>query len=204
MSEHTETKPAGATGPTGSRRVERRLAPQVGAVILADISSSMETQDQMGRDGFGMGERRIDRLARVLDYILTRYRVQRLICFHDLPIEIELVGKIALPEPAGSTNLTLALEHVRSIVPVPDRLILISDGIPNSPETALAVARLLRPMIIDAYYVGPDRDYGGGAFMNQLAACGGPGGRSGHFDMADPLLLGREVEERLLLSARKP
>lgn len=177
------------------RRVERRLTPAVGAVLLADISDSMNY-----RDSGGSGPRRIDRLAKVLDYILTRFRVQRLICFNDLPIEVELLGRVVLPEAGGSTALDVALEHVRGITPSPSRLIVISDGIPNHVERALQVARLLRPMVIDAYYVGPEAYDDGLRFMRQLAAAGAPGGQAGHFSLERPLLLGQEVERRLLLS----
>lgn len=181
------------------RRVERRLVPAVGAVLLADISDSMND-----RDSGPAGPRRIDRLAKVLDYILTRVRVQRLICFNDMPVEVPLVGQVALPEAGGSTALSVALEHVRGIQPRPERVILLSDGMPNSIELALDAARLLRPMVLDAYYVGPEAWQPGLDFMRAVSAACGPGGKSGHFSLAEPVLLGQEVERRLLLGSRKP
>lgn len=187
------------TAPKGMpRRVARPVAPVQDAVVLADISDSMNDRD--GVRGERMPLRRIDRLARVLDYLLTRVRVRSLVCFADVPVEVPLAGRVQLPEPAGSTNLALALEHVAGLVPRPAKLILISDGMPNSVSLALATARSLRPMVLDAYYVGPDGLDVALRFMADLAACGGPGGKSGQFDLADPVLLGSELQKRLLLA----
>lgn len=188
-----------------ARRVARRQAPVMGAALLADCSLSMEERD--GAPGAGMlfggtGPRRIDRLAKVLDYLLTRVRVQALVCFGDSPVEIPLSGRVVLPEPEGSTNLALALEHVGTLRPVPTRCFVLSDGMPNSVEEALAWARRLRPMVLDCYYVGPEAYPPGLKFMAELSAAGGPGGRSGHFDLVDPVLLGSELERRLLTRPR--
>lgn len=179
------------------RRVARPQGSVADAVILADISDSMNDRDGVGGREM-MPLRRIDRLAKVLDYLLVRVRVRSLICFNDVPVEIGLAGRVALPEPGGSTNLGLALEFVGGLAPKPLRLILISDGMPNSVPLALEVARTLKPMVLDCYYVGPEGLDSALRFMANLSACGGPGGRSGHFDLFDPLLLGTELERRLL------
>lgn len=178
------------------RRIAPRMAAAADAVILADCSDSMNDRD--GRAGERMPLRRIDRLAKVLGYLLTRVRVRALLCFADLPVEIPLAGRVVLPEPSGSTNLAAALEHVAGLLPAPRRCIVISDGMPNNVTLALTAARRLRPMVLDAYYVGPDGVDYALAFMRDLSACGGPGGRSGHFDMLDPALLGSELQRRLL------
>lgn len=183
---------------TAPRRVARPALPVQDAVILADVSNSMSERD--GVRGERMPLRRIDRLAKVLDYLLLRVRVRSLICFSDLPVEVPLVGRVSLPEPAGSTNLSMALEHVASLVPRPAKVILISDGIPNSVGLALEAAQRLAPCIIDAYYVGPEGYDVAIRFMADLAAAGGTGGRSGHFTMLDPVLLGSELHRRLLLT----
>lgn len=183
------------------RRVARPALPVQDAVILADISESMSERDAVR--GERMPPRRIDRLAKVLDYLLVRIRVRSLICFSDLPVEVPLVGRVQLPEPAGSTGLDVALRHVADLVPKPRRCIVISDGMPNSVSAALEAARALSPMILDAYYVGPDAlDYAL-RFMADLAAAGAPGGKSGNFDMTDPVLLGSELHRRLLLSSSR-
>lgn len=190
---------AQASGAT--RRVARPIVAPLPAVILADVSSSMEERDDIsGRER--LPPRRIDRLARVLDYLLVRVRVRSLICFADLPHEIRLTGRVSLPEPAGSTALHVALEHVASLVPLPAKLFVLTDGMPNSVDWALDWARKLRPMVIDAYYVGPEGFDPALRFMADLAAAGGPGGRSGHFDMLDPTLLGSELTRRLLTGPR--
>lgn len=180
-----------------ARRIQRPQAAVADAVILADLSDSMSYRD--GTVGERMPPRRIDRLAKVLDYLLVRTRVRALVCFNDLPVEVPLMGRVALPEPAGSTALHVALEFVSDLKPRPRRCILISDGEPNSIEDALEQAKKLRPMILDCYYVGPESDAHALRFMADLAAAGGPGGKSGHFDMLDPVLLGSEVHRRLLL-----
>lgn len=180
-----------------ARRVARPAGVVADAVILADLSESMSYRDD--RPGERMPLRRIDRLARVLDYLLARTRVRSLICFGDLPVEIGLVGRVRLPEPRGSTALDVALNFVGELRPAPRRCIVISDGEPNSVALALAAARRLYPMILDAYYVGPEGLDTALRFMADLAAAGGPGGRSGHFDMLDPVLLGGELHRRLLL-----
>jgi len=189
---HDEVSPENPQAASTQRRVARPVPATLPAVLLADVSDSMNT-----RDG-AQPLRRIDRLAKVLEYLLTRLSVQALICFNDLPIEVPLLRRVGLPEPAGSTALHVALEHVGTLRPKPLRLIVLSDGMPNSVELALAWGRVLRPMVIDAYYLGPDAWERGLRFMADLAAAAGAGGRSGHFDLVDPVLLGTELHRRLL------
>lgn len=197
MHNHDDSQPGSQALPP-PRRVQRPQVPIRDAVIVADVSGSMDFRDGPVVSEFS--PRRIDRLAKVLDYLLTRVRARMLICFNDVPIEVPLAGRVALPEPGGGTNLTLALDHVGCLVPKPQRVLVISDGIPDVDVTALQAARALRPMVIDAYYVGAD-DFGDAKkFMADLAAAGGPGGRSGNFDMLDPVLLGSELEQRLRLT----
>lgn len=193
MTENDSSRPV-----SQARRVARPVAQVSDAVILADISDSMNDRDGAPALGERIAPRRIDRLARVLDYLLRRRRVRALFCFNDMPIEVPLTGRVVLPEPGGSTALHVALEHVGGLVPPPARVIVISDGMPNADWIALDAASLLRPMIIDAYYVGPEGFDAGTMFMSRLSAMGGPGGRSGHFDLFDPALLGSELERRLL------
>jgi hypothetical protein len=174
-----------------ARRVERRGEPQTGAVFLADCSYSMEEVDGHGTD------RRIDRLARVLAYILARTRLQALVCFNDIPTEAALKGRVLLPEPTGGTALHLALDYVGGIAPKPLRCIVLSDGVPNDVDLALAAARRLRPIVIDAYFVGADGDALALDFMRRLSACGGAGGAWGHFDLSETELVGAEVVLRI-------
>ena len=187
------------------RRVIRPEEIPTGAVLLADCSYSMAWGDDGRYDRMGVqqpdftpaGSRRIDRLARVLAYVLTYTRLQALVAFADAPVELPVSGRVALPEPSGGTALDLALEHVARMRPRPLKCMVLSDGSPNSPEAALTAARLLKPMVIDAFYLGPDEHAEALAFMRALAACGGPGGKSGRFDLCEPLQVAETIRLRL-------
>lgn len=168
-------------------RVTVSRRPRAGAVLLADCSSSMDICDTMG------GLRRIDHLAQVLQYILSRVRLQSLIAFNYCPFEIPLVGRITLPEPEGGTALDLALKHVLELEPRPTRCIVLCDGEPNNQQAALVAASALAPMPIDAYYVGSDHDLAAADFMARLARAGGPGGRTGKFALGDVYRIGEEL-----------
>lgn len=171
-----------------------RIAPRPGAVLLADCSISMVMTDGGG------SKRRIDRLAELIAYILMRTRLQALVCFNDRPTEIPLEGHLLLPEPAGTTALERALDHVRTIVPRPRSVIVVSDGQPNSETQALDAARALQPLPIDAYYCGAEGDQAALAFMERLATLNG--GRWGQFSLAEPLLLGEEIRRQISYRGR--
>lgn len=182
------------------RRVVRPEEVPTGAVLLADCSYSMAMRDDAvtGIESWdGSGPRRIDRLAKVLAYVLTYTRLQALVAFGDAPMELPVSGRVALPEPSGGTALDLALEHVARMRPEPVRVMVLTDGQPNSPEAALAAARLLKPAVIDGYYVGAEGDEVALAFLAELAACGGPRGKSGRFDLFSPLAVAETIRLRL-------
>ena len=90
MFQHDDTSaPAQEVRP--GRKVARPTPTNSGAVILADCSSSMDTRD--GPGGWSDDPnipRRIDRLAGVLGYILPQVRLQSLVAFHDIPVEVVL------------------------------------------------------------------------------------------------------------------
>lgn len=155
------------------RRVRR-----AGPTLLIDCSGSMAATD-------GGELRRIDRLARVLAQLLSTHRLQALLAFNDFVSDLALSGHISVPEPYGGTNLTLALMSVRDLTVRPTRLIVLSDGLPNDPLSALDVARSL-VLKTDAYFVGSDHDSQALRFMRDLAEAGAPGGTSGHFDLSQP------------------
>lgn len=182
------------------RRVVRPEEIPTGAVVLADVSYSMAMVDDAvtGIEAWsGSGPRRIDRLARVLAYVLTYTRLQALVAFADAPVELPVSGRVALPEPSGGTALDLALEHVARLRPRPVRVMVLTDGQPNSPADALRWAKALKPMVIDAFFVGAEGDTGALAFLAELAACGGPGGKSGRFDLFEPLAVAEAIRLRL-------
>lgn len=182
------------------RKLPQQRVVEPGSVLVADCSLSMSTVD--GARGFGGfapigAKRRIDNLAKVLGYLLSRTRLQALVCFNDCPIELELQGRLVLPEPDGGTALHLALEYVGGLAPKPRRVIVLCDGHPNVPLWALDAAARLRPTPIDAYFVGEDGDAEALAFMEQLARAGGPGGSWGRYDMTETNLLGEELRLRI-------
>jgi hypothetical protein len=137
--------------------------------LLLDVSGSMSHRE-------GASERRrIDLLAEALTQTLPAVPGARVLTFsHTVQ---ELAGweprRFTLPEPAGGTALHAALEAVARLVPRPERLLLISDGEPDDPQAALTAARGLRPMMINALFVGDDRDAAAKGFMRALAIAGG-------------------------------
>lgn len=164
--------------------IEHRYTLERGCVLLADCSFSMN-------DLTASGKRRIDHLASVLAYMLSRVKLQQLICFNTVPFEVEIGPKVKLPDPDGSTALELALHHVVALRVMPERVIVLCDGQPNNAEAALVQARELgrRGVPIDAYFCGDDGD-AGAAFMVELAAAGASGGRSGRYKFGDDVALG--------------
>lgn len=178
--------------------VAKAATPPVrpGTVLLADCSGSMVTVDNP--PAVGQGARRIDRLAEILGYLLSRVRLQALVCFADTPEEeILLAGHVAIPEPYGGTALHLALRHVLEMRPRPVRVIVICDGEPDDPGQALLAARLLRPAPLDAYFCGNDRDVFAADFMRRLSEAGGPGGRWGRFDLSQTQAIAEQLRLRI-------
>jgi hypothetical protein len=162
---------------------------KAGAVLVADTSSSMSTRDTLG------GLRRIDHLAQILGYLLSRVRLQALICFNSAPQVIELGPKIQLPEPSGGTFLQPPLAIAREMRPT--RVIVLCDGQVYDEEAALRAAARLRPVPIDAYYCGSDGDRNAIEFMRRLAAAGGEGGQSGKVKLGDHHQIGEALRLRI-------
>lgn len=131
----------------------------VDAIILVDISGSMETHDARG------GE--------------SRYTIA---CAELAKLQATLPGKLALiafashpvftpsgipPAPTGTTDLAGALRFAKVADTGDMRFIVISDGEPNSEQDALAVAAQYKGRI-DTVYVGPEGGEGQ-AFLQRLA-----------------------------------
>lgn len=131
-------------------QIDRRLGQ---VVILADVSASMESPACGGL-------RKIDVLRDAVS--LARGRsTARLIAFSDRAREVE-----SIPEPEANTNLTAGLKA--ALAHDPGITLVISDGQPDRPDEALAIARRFRG-VIDVLYVGPDSDVTAIAFMRRLA-----------------------------------
>jgi hypothetical protein len=137
--------------------------------LLLDVSGSMSHRE-------GESERRrIDLLADALAQTLPAVPGARVLAFSHTVTELTGLEprRLRLPEPAGGTDLAAALEAVARLTPRPGRLLLISDGEPDDPTAALQAARALRPMMINALFVGDDRDASAKGFMRALCIAGG-------------------------------
>jgi Mg-chelatase subunit ChlD len=143
---------------------------KVEAVILVDVSSSMETADA----GDGDRERRVAVARREVAKLQKRMPGKlALVNFnHDASWSPE--GRIE--NPAGSTNVAGALEYVADLLGRGTqgiKVVVVSDGEPDSAEAALEEAAKLaaKGASISTVYVGPDRGLGKG-FLTRLAAAG--------------------------------
>jgi hypothetical protein len=143
--------------------------------------------------------RRIDILRDVLVMALADVPRARVIAFNSVPQELTGLephaANLNLPEPAGSTALHLALRLVGTTKP--DRIIVISDGLPDDRVAALRAARALNPVTIDALYVGPDDSSDALGFMQSLSLCGTGRGLVGIRSLRRPEVLAEEL--RVLL-----
>jgi Mg-chelatase subunit ChlD len=132
------------------KRLDRRSGD---SVILADISHSMNSP--------AWGElRKIDVLRQAVAASMQQTPC-RLIAFSAHAREVQ-----AVPEPEANTNLAAGLRAAQALDP--GVTLVISDGQPDNPAEALAVARTFRGAI-DVLYVGPDSDAVAIAFMQKLA-----------------------------------
>lgn len=96
----------------------------------------------------------------------------------------------------GSTNMAAALNFAH-VADGASKIILISDGEPDSPDATLRAARRYTSPI-HTIYIGPEDDRGGGRrFLAELAAA--TGGQS--FKSTAPGLLAEGVSQLLLLNS---
>jgi hypothetical protein len=159
------------------------------ATALIDTSSSMATGSP----------RRIDLLAGVLNDVLIAYPSVRIVSFNSIVQELtglEPGRGLKLPSPSGGTELADAINFVAD-GPKPDRLIIISDGMPTCEAAdCFAAARRMVPLTIDAIFVGDDGPAGRAAlrFMQTLALMGGRRGISGQRNLADVKALASEIK----------
>ena len=142
------------TGAT--QEAEKRRATPRTLLVLADVSASMAEM--------ATGRRKIDALSDALKSVsvpilLFSSYVKR----HD--------PRQPLPSPVGGTALHLALEEARDLQATD--VLVISDGHPDDPRAALAVADRMAGVRIDIVYCGPETDEQGLEFMRRLARLGG-------------------------------
>lgn len=142
----------------------------VKAVVVVDISGSMDTRDA------GDGHRRID-VAR-MELAKLQKKMQGQIAVVEFNYQASWRRDGMVGEPAGGTNLSGALEYVRDLVgPGLPRVqvVVVSDGSPDVAESALAEAKLIAGAgaKLSAVYCGPDNGDEGKRFLRRLAALGG-------------------------------
>ena len=132
----------------------------VDAVILVDISGSMNSTDARGgKSRYDVAQEELARLQGTMPGKLAIIAFSRDTLF---------VPSGSLPDTQGTTNLAGALKFARAADSIPDmRFVVISDGEPDAERAALDEARLYRNRI-DTIYVGPENG-GGLAFLQKLA-----------------------------------
>lgn len=149
-----------------SKRIELNLEkldlnkPEVleKTLFLLDVSGSMDVKIK--------GIRKIDSLRDVMD----KYPNAEMICFSSGVNTITKSSEI--PEPYGGTNLAHALEYISrdicSSVRAPERIVLVSDGEPDSNSGALDEAKTLG-LPIDIIFIG-SKGSDGEKFMKELSS----------------------------------
>jgi hypothetical protein len=103
--------------------------------------------------------------------LASTYRIRIIMFNHDAVF----VDRIS-PYASGGTALHLALRLAKSVKP--DKIIVLSDGLPDYEEKALNEAMGLK-CPISCIYIGPEGG-SGFAFLQKLASC-----NSGQFDFVD-------------------
>jgi len=138
--------------------------------------------------------RRIDVLEAVRAEVTPGLSDLTVIAFGSLSEVIEPGQR--LPEPAGGTALHRALVEAARFQP--QQVVIISDGLPDDREAALAAARALGCQII-TYHCGDEIDFPATSFLRALAWCSSDGrGFTSIADLRKPERLKSEL--RLLLA----
>jgi len=130
-------------------REEKAIAKATeGIVLLLDVSGSMS--EPVG------GKRKIDHLREAVN----AYPNLKKVSFS------EHIYDGSIPEPQTTTDMAGGFHYLQSLQP--KEVILISDGLPNDPQTAINKAKVLG-CPVNIIYIGPGGDEGE-AFMKRLAA----------------------------------
>lgn len=142
--------------------VARMFADATHAVVV-DCSYSMENADSRG------GRRRID---------VAREELAKLQAQH--PGKLAIIGFSqrarflpggVVPEPETNTDLAGALAYARRVDGTGLALVVITDGLPDLPDAALAEAHRFSCRI-DVVFVGDEADAGAQRFCKLLARSG--------------------------------
>ncbi len=129
-----------------------KMKAQQGAIFLLDVSGSMcEAVDGMPK---------IAHLRKVMQ----EYPHSRKISFSGR------VWEGLIPEPQSNTDMALGFRRLQTIRPKPVSVVLVSDGLPDDPKSAIEEAIKLR-VPVNIVYIG-EKDKGE-AFMQSLATATG-------------------------------
>ena len=160
----------------------------VDGILVVDMSGSMAAKDAPG--GKPRFEAACEELRRLQAEMPGRVAV---IAFSGVP---EFCPGGVPPFLGGGTDMAAAL---RMVLPADGlaRIVLISDGDPDSPSETLAIARQFKSRI-DTIYIGPERGSSGREFLARLAAA--TGGQS--LATAAPAMFGAAAQQLLLSSGR--
>jgi len=134
-------------------------------VLVLDNSGSMSDYisfEQVNVNADGQQNRKIDELRRLVQKLRQEADFEQLV-FNTSPEFTE-----AIADPTGGTGLHLALKLIIAERPRTRRIVLITDGYPDNPSLALAIAKRL-PCPLDVFYVGLATDIAGQAFLRNLA-----------------------------------
>lgn len=132
-------------------------------LALIDISSSMLHNDSRGgRQRSDVANEELINLQRELPGKIG------VVAFSSDPI---FVPGGVIPTPYGGTNLARALRYVK-IADGTVHFYVISDGLPDSEEAAMEVARTFTSPI-STIFCGPETDLRGQAFLQRLAKVAG-------------------------------
>lgn len=130
------------------RYVPGQGVSEIQPFMLLDVSGSMT--EQVGT------QRKIDMLRSAV----SQYKGVRQYVFSDRVTETQYI-----PEPHGSTELHTAFRYIAKANP--QKLLLVSDGLPDEPNTCLDTGKSLG-IPIDVLYIGNSGD-DGERFMKLLA-----------------------------------
>ena len=137
------------------------------SLLIVDCSGSMS-------DRIATGERKIDKLRKVVDELRTTHPVP-VAAFGLYGTAVQLVERI--PDPSGMTPLDRAITFGR--VQEANHLVVVTDGLPDNEQRALDAATAFGGPI-DVFYIGDGNDTGA-AFCARLAKL--TGGQCGVTDL---------------------
>ena len=142
----------------------------VKAVVLVDISGSMDTRDA------GDGHRRVDIARQEMAKLQKKMQGQIAVVEFNYDARWRRDGMVG--EPAGGTNMAGALEYVRDLVgPGLPRVqvVVVSDGSPDTEQETIEQAKLIAGAgaKVSTVYCGPDNHDAGKAFLKRLSSVGG-------------------------------